>query len=237
MDYKGFISTLIERSEEILMSDNDDSLDVTRLLLVLNTGFSLVRDRINYWDNADDLKLRSANLKKEVRKACKSDLSKPIKIDGKPFFEEFRACNDWAYLRVCKEEVFDKSLSAKKIGQYLAKAELSSPNDLTLDHVMRALRNSFAHGGVMPMSTEQSEQLGIKPLNFIPSRGKHIDRVYFVSDWTETVPLECGHEKHEKVGWVIMEFGLKALGAFWSDWKELILISREEGLNKLDQAA
>ena len=90
LEYNGFISTLIERSEQLLLSDQADDLNVTRLLLVLNTGFVSVLDRIRGWDNSDDGRLRTSNLKKEVKKACDRKFVDPIKVREEVFFESFQ---------------------------------------------------------------------------------------------------------------------------------------------------
>lgn len=71
MEYNGFISTLIDRSEQLLPLDRPDELDVTRLLRFWNTGFALVRDRIRYWDDAEDRRLRGSNPWKDVQKRLK----------------------------------------------------------------------------------------------------------------------------------------------------------------------
>lgn len=228
MEYNGFISTLIERSEQLLLSDQADDLNVTRLLLVLNTGFALVRDRIRYWDDTDDRRLRASNPWKEIQKACKGNLGKPITVNGQVFFEEFRASGDWAYFRVPKE-VSSGPLSAHNIVHCLHRDQEIHVDDLKLDAVMWALRNSFAHGGVLPMSPAQAGQRH-------KSTGTHlhdtrqIDRVYFASKWT-------GDSIQDDFGWIVMEFGVDALRAFWEDWKALILVPGRQALDQLDRAA
>jgi len=155
MEYNGFISTLIERSEQLLFSDQIDDLNVTRLLLVLNTGFALVRDRIRYWEDADDRRMRALNPWKELRTACGGKLSNPIAINGQIFFDGFRISNDWTYHRLPKGGS-GKQLSAHNIVEHLGTGEHIKADDLKLDAVIWALRNSFAHGGVLPMSHSQA---------------------------------------------------------------------------------
>ena len=232
MEYNGFISTLIERSERLLMPGAHDDLDVTRYLLVMNTGFSLVRDRIRYWDDSDDRRVKMQNPWKKVQKACKSKLANPVTVDEEQFFEKFRTCNDWVYLRVLKEHQ-KGALSGHNVVSSLENAEEIPIEDLKLDAVMWALRNSFAHGGILPMSPWQAGQRRCKsdPVRLgRASEPSQIDRVYFVSNWT-------GDSIQDVRGWIVMEFGLDALGAFWHDWRALLLASGHQALDKLDRAA
>ncbi|WP_143710477.1 hypothetical protein [Tabrizicola sp. TH137] len=228
MEYHGFISTLIDRSEKLLPLDRPDELDVTRLLLVLNTGFALVRDRIRYWNDANDGRLRGASPWKDVQKACKSRLDKPISLNGQVFFDDFRTSRDWTYLRVSREAASGQ-LSAYNVVQCLRKAEEIPSDGLKLDAVMWAMRNSFAHGGILPMSPSQAGQR-IRPSANQLHDARHIDRVYFVSKWT-------GDSIQDDLGWIVMEFGLTALRTFWEDWKALILVPGLDALDQLDRVA
>ena len=235
MEYNGFISTLIDRSERLLLSDQPDELDVTRLLLVLNTGFALVRNRIRYWDDSGDGRLRGSSPWKDVQKVCKSNLGKPISMNGQAFFDNFRTSRDWAYFRVSRDGI-PGSLSARNVVMCLREEEAIPIHSLKLDAVMWALRNSFAHGGVLPMSPAQAGQRH-RPSGLHVHDDQHIDRVFFVSKGTKQIEQPCGHETQEHVGWIVMEFGLKALQAFWNDWRALILVPGVEALKRLDQVA
>ena len=209
-----------------------DELNVTRHLLVMNTGFALVRDRIRYWDDSDDKGVRTQNPWKKVRKACKSKLAKPVIVEKEQFFEKFRTCNDWVYLRVLKEHQRG-ALSGHNVVRSLENAEETPIEDLKLDAVMWALRNSFAHGGILPMSPSQAGQRRCKSDTVRLSRASEpnqIDRVYFVSNWT-------GDSIQDLRGWIVMEFGLDALDAFWNDWRALLLASGQQALHQLDRAA
>lgn len=229
LEYNGFISTLIERSEQLLLSDQADDLNVTRLLLVLNTGFALVRDRIRYWDDADDQRLRASNPWNDIKTACKHKLSKPISVNGKIFFEQFRTCGDWAYFSVPKE-VSSGPLSAHNIVKCLHQEHEIQADKLKLDAIIWALRNSFAHGGVLPMSTYQAASERHRSTGVRLHDAHQIDRVYFASKWT-------GGTIQDDLGWIVMEFGVVALRAFWEDWKELVLVSGRQAIAQLDQAA
>ena len=150
MQYNGFISTLIERSEHLVLSDPQDDLNVTRSLLLLSAGFTLVRDRISSPDNTGDRGLRSTDLKRDFKKASASGLIAPIKVEGREFFEDFRTCGDWVYVTLDKE--VSERPSAHNIGTCIFKGEVAEHDTLKLDHPLRALRNAFAHGSVFPMS-------------------------------------------------------------------------------------
>lgn len=228
MEYNGFISTLIDRSEQLLPLNRPDELDVTRLLLVLNTGFALVRDRIRYWDDTNDGRLRGSSPWKDIQKVCKSRLDKPISMNGRLFFDDFRTSRDWAYLRVSREATRGQ-LSADNVVECIRKTEETPSDRLKLDAVMWAMRNSFAHGGILPMSPSQAGQR-IRPSANQRHDARHIDRVYFVSKWT-------GDSIQDDLGWIVMEFGLDALRAFWEDWKALILLPGRHALDKLDRVA
>ena len=228
MEYNGFISTLIERSEQLLFSDQIDGLNVTRLLLVLNTGFALVRDRIRYWEDADDRRMRAVNPWKELKTASGGRLSNPIAINGQIFFDGFRTSKDWTYHRLPKSGSA-KQLSAHNIVERIDTGAEIKADELKLDAVIWALRNSFAHGGVLPMSHSQAgPRRGSTGTSLYDTR--EIDRVYFVSKW-------MGATEKDELGWIVMEFGVKALQAFWDDWKALILVPGQSALNQLDRVA
>lgn len=209
-----------------------DDLNVTRYLLVMNTGFALVRDRIRYWDDTDDKRVRAKDPWEKVKNACKRKLANPVIVDEERFFENFQTCNDWVYLQVPKEHLKGR-LSGQNVVRSLENAEVKRVEDLKLDAVMRALRNSFAHGGILPMSMSQAGRRHCQPSSFgsiLASEKTQIDRVYFVSKWT-------GDSIQDVRGWIVMEFGLKALEAFWNDWRALLLASGPIALHQLDQAA
>ncbi len=219
MNYDGFISTLIKRSEQLLMRGSHDDLSVTRRLLLMNTGFALVHDRIRFWDDSD-------RLWKKVKGARKKKLKNSVTVDGQEFFEQFRTCEDWDYFKIETKDSSGK-LTAHNVGRVLKGEEPRPRDEITLDSVWRALRNSFAHGGILPMSWGQADEIGIETEKRQTGCRDEIDRVYFVSKWTS--------EDNKQLGWKIIEFGLPALDAFWHDWCELLLAS--EQLDQLDQAA
>lgn len=232
MEYNGFISTLIDRSEMLLMPGEHDDLNVTRLLLVMNTGFALVRDRMRYWDDTGDNRLSTPNPWKWVQKACKSKLGKPVTVEQKQFFEDFRTSRDWVFLRVPKE-CQHGALSGQNVVQSLKHAEEIPIDELKLDAVIWALRNAFAHGGILPMSPSQAGSRLCKSSRIRRSRASEpnqIDRVYFISYWT-------GNSAQDVRGWIVMEFGLDALHAFWNDWRTLLLNSGHQALHQLDRVA
>lgn len=228
MEYKGFISTLIERSEMLLPLDRRDDLNVTTLLLLLNTGFALVRDRIQHWDNTDDSRIRVSDPWRRIRNACKTRLGKPITMNGRVFFDDFRTSQDWAYLRVPKE-ASKGPLSAHNVVKCLGSADEYPSDRLELEELMRALRNSFAHGGVLPMSSSQAGPRQKRVGTYLHD-ARQIDRVYFVSKW-------IGDSIQDDRGWIVMEFGLDALWAFWQDWKALILVPGQHALDELERVA
>lgn len=227
MEYDGFISTIIERSEKLLPIKANDDLQVTSMLIFLNTGFALVWDRIIYWDD-EDAKLRSRNPWDKFTKARKkSTFETPIISFGETIFERFRTCDDFTYFKIPKDDKGGK-LSAQNIVRSLEGVPPKSNDSRTLDHIMRAMRNSFAHGGILPMSPLQAgDRHHSRALSRIP-RDDKIDRVYFVSEWKDG---------SVKKGWIVMEFGLDALRFFWDDWKALLLLPGEKAMRELDKVA
>lgn len=232
MEYDGFISTIIERSEKLLPINANDDLQVTSMLILLNTGFALVWDRIIYWDDddaklrSDDAKLRSHNRWGGFKNKCKKPLKAPVNWRGEMIFESFRTRDDFTYFKIPNDDKGGK-LSAHNIVRSLEKAKPESNDSRTLGHIMRAMRNSFAHGGILPMSPLQA---GDRHHSSVPSRipRDKIDRVYFVSEWKDD---------GVKKGWIVMEFGLDALRFFWDDWKALLLLPGEKAMRELDKVA
>ncbi len=149
-------------------------------------------------------------------------------MNGQMFFNDFRISRDWAYLRVSREATRGQ-LSAHNVVECLREAEKIPSDGLKLDAVMWAMRNSFAHGGILPMSPSQAGQR-ISPSTNQLHDTRHIDRVYFVSKWT-------GDSTQDDLGWIVMEFGLAALRTFWEDWKALILVPGRNALDQLDRVA
>lgn len=236
MQYDGFISTIIERSEQLLPVDAKDDLQVTRMLLLLNTGFALVWDRMRYWEDHDDVRLRRRNPWSAFKKARERKFATPVTLQGETIFESFRTRGDFSYFRVPKS-VPVKTLSREVVLQSLQSAEEVPHETRTLDHIMRAMRNSFAHGGILPMSPNEAEgrpRSGVP----LPLHRDRIDRVYFVSKWTDDRVIESTGEKFpDHRGWIMMEFGLDALQFFWDDWKALLLLPGERAMLKLDKVA
>lgn len=228
MKYDGFISTIIDRSEQLLPVDASEDLQVTRMLLLLNTGFALVWDRMQYWEDHDDARLRRLNPWSAFKKAREHKFATPVTLQSETIFESFRTCGDFSYFKIPKSDA-EKRLSARNIVRALQGAEKVRHETRTLDHIMRAMRNSFAHGGILPMSPEQA---GDRLQSSVPSplHREKIDRVYFVSKWT-------GDSVRDQRGWIVMEFGLDALQFFWDDWKALLLLSGERAMLELDKVA
>jgi len=46
-----------------------------------------------------------------------------------------------------------------------------------------------------------------------------------------------GATEKDELGWIVMEFGVKALRTFWDDWKAMILVPGPLALNQLDKVA
>jgi hypothetical protein len=232
MEYNGFISTLINRSEDILDPRQDDKFEVTRLLLLLNTAFALVFNRINDFDNSpDDSYMRpiSRNILKNRLLDRRINLEVRTDFNSSIYFENFMEEINWRFIEVRKDLFIRKKVSARDIAALLDHGAEIDRATLTWYRLLSALRNSFAHGGIFPMSPDQA---GYKEISGRGSRiflkPNDIDRVYFVSRLTDG-------DSNSELGKVLIAFGLDSLRDFWEGWRAFL--KAECDLERLDVAA
>jgi len=199
MQYDGFISAVIRRSEDILQPHQNDEFAVTRLLLLLNTAFALVYERIYRYDNSPDLRFRrvpsSENLD-EVR-VCKVESEGGDENFMSLYFDTFVRGADWMFCEITDSR---RNVSVHDIERFLGAGRLIDRSDLVWGRILPALRNSFAHGGIFPMSPEQANFRGLTGTGRTPFiKPNEIDRVYFLSGTSKNCPgwaagIECrGH--------------------------------------------
>ena len=191
-------------------------------------------ERIRWWEDGNDAGLKEIASKSKLRKIGQKKIGRPIQDGGKPYFERFQASNGWSYLELAKEHQ-PLRLSGDNILEVLETAKVRGREDLEFDDFSRALRNSFAHGGVLPKS---SRPTGGRTINSGRAVGdsQEIDRVYFVSKWSVT-SWDNGKEVSVVKGLLILEFSVDALEAFWNDWRDLILGAGSDVLKQIDRVA
>jgi hypothetical protein len=220
VQYEGFIRTIMSRSEMLLDARDGDELNITRLLLLLNTGFALVWERLRYWEEQDPTNDRRRCLGFcDLKASLNANFGQPIDLRGTSpgafVFETFRETGDWAYLTIEPMPV-GRRLSTGKFLDRLRQAHVRPANQVKLKELLTAIRNSFAHGGILPMSRDQASCPRFVKPDF-SSRSGEIDRIYFVSRLT-------GDTSSDVRGLIVVEFGPLALARFWDDWKQLMLV-------------
>ena len=238
MEYTGFISSLVERSESVLgvnartlnqTSHRDTS--VTRLLLLLNTGFGMVWERIDTVQNHDDPKFKNAYPQEFKKVAKKTKVSECLKIEDRDFFQKTSEDLSWNVYHV-PEYKNPHNISDLIKGLCAQSRFAKTHKKNNYKELFMSLRNSFAHGGVHPLSPRQTcdyafiEQQRLQNPKLINEN--NIYKIYFVSKW--------GESKDPK-GHTIIEFSVPALMNFWYDWREIILSNKVINLSNYDNAA
>ena len=214
MEYgKDFVSVLMDRSEK-LVSLNEQQMYtgqgyfVTRLLLLLNTNFVMTLDRIEKYNSSFQSLANSSKLNKTFNPR-----------NSKEHFKDFVSNKEWSYYQVVGENLdklyidqFSKDMSSRKPDSLPRKK-------IDYYQLFKNIRNALAHGQAYPMSTSEAV---IFPENLNPEiqsmrETKVIDRVYFISKWTEK---EGNINKIKGVNLFVCTN--QALFDFWNGWKALI---------------
>lgn len=237
-EYTGFISSLVERSEKVLGVNSNSSdqtsmrdTSVTRLLLLLNAGFSMVWDRIDTVQNNDDPKFKNAFPETFKTRANNTRLSNNLIIGDINFFQRTSKDLTWHVHRVPNfKNPHDISILVKELSDKSILPKTKKSN--TYKELFISLRNSFAHGGIHPMSPRQTNDIAfierLKLQNPKSAKESEIYKVFFVSKWGEY---------NNAKGHTIIEFPIAALMNFWHDWREVILSNKVINLLEYDNAA
>ena len=94
----GFISSIIDRSDQIL---NRGRYDVTRLLMLLSVGYAMVWERLKFHSN-DTEEYVSDPVKgnKFEKKLEKSTCDGPLRLGSFQYFETFYKSDEWQFYEV-----------------------------------------------------------------------------------------------------------------------------------------
>ena len=210
-EYTGFISSLIERSERVLNIQKNNpprkflrhlekETDVTRLLLILNSGFSMIWERLVSVDGEQIRDSSYMDMEDFKIQIDKNNLSEPLIINKKYFFETIIDDPLW---KIYKYKGFEERHNIYKLIGRIDKIEPIKRAEIPYRSFFTSLRHSFAHGGIHPLSPRQIGD----------GSSSEISKVYFVSKWTK---------KQNPEGFKICEFPVTSLYKFWSDWKKLL---------------
>ena len=223
----GFISSIIDRSDQIL---NRGHYDVTRLLMLLSVGYAMVWERLKFHSNDKEQNISdSVKGNKFEKKLGKSICDGSLRLGSFQYFETFYKSDEWQFYEVLDyqykytiEDLLDALGSAQKIER----------SELKYSTLMRCLRNSLAHGGVHPLSPRQ---LKINTTNEFSSfklgigSPEKIDKIVFVSKKID--------EQDAPIGFQIIIMSVNAAYDFWQDWRALLITNEYFDYAELDNAA
>lgn len=224
--YSGFIGDLVERTQKLLKSNRsvEDKLEVTRHIILLTVGFSLAYERLKFLKSDDLLGTEKLRQKLGTDQHGRIDFSN---VD-KDHFSDFFACAGWKLFRLerkpppgedpNKMEAIAIRYEINDIITELVAATPIEPEQVIIQEMFEIIRNSFAHGGVHPISRGQIDD---------SQRGRdndNISQVYLVSKWKEEIPKSKGKGiKYGFIGLNVLELRPGDLSAFWDDWRKLVL--------------
>lgn len=226
----GFITSIIERSEKILI---DERYDVTRLLLLLSFGFGMVFERLKFQDAPLEASIPHHVLHRKFEdKLGNSFCDRSLSLNNGAYFEHFCKSDEWEFRRV---RYHKRRYDIKDLLEPINSGEKVEKLDLKYSELMRCLRNSLAHGGIHPLSPRQSCRLHVLPPFSFKKLGtgsnENIDKVIFVSKWKEK---DEDTSKEITMGFNTIIFSVEALHLFWKDWRNLLY---KNNYSELDNAA
>ena len=225
----GFISCIINRGDHIL---DKKRYNVTRLLMLLNCGFAMVWERMKFQELDDEEDLSNeAKIRKfrEKFSNCKCDVS--LNIKDKLFFTNFSKNPDWNYIEIKLNEQ-KRRYDINEVLLAMNEGEVIKRSNLKYSQLIRSLRNSLGHGGIHPLSPQQSSNFKMKTFSekrLHEHSRETIDKVFFVS--------KTGKETaHNSKGLTIIVMSVDAVHLFWEDWRDLLLKNEVFSYLDLDNA-
>lgn len=223
----GFISSIIDRSDQIL---NRGRYDVTRLLMLLSVGYAMIWERLKFHSN-DTEEYVSDPVKgnKFEKKLEKSTCDGPLRLGSFQYFETFYKSDEWQFYEVSG---YRYKYAIEDLLDALWTAQTIERSELKYSTLMRCLRNSLAHGGVHPLSPRQfrldpSRKFTIYKLGL--GSPEAIDKIVFVSKKKD--------KQNVNVGFQIVVMSVNAAHEFWQDWRALLIKNEYFDYTGLDNAA
>ena len=223
----GFISSIIDRSDQIL---NRGHYDVTRLLMLLSVGYAMVWERLKFHSNDKEQNVSdSVKGNKFEKKLGKSICDGPLRLRSFQYFETFCKSDEWKFYEVLD---YQYKYAIEDLLDALGSEQIIERSELKYSTLMRCLRNSLAHGGVHPLSPRQSKsnifdeftsfKLGV-------GSSEKINKIVFVAKKTD--------HQNNAIGFQIIVMSVNAAYDFWQDWRALLVKNEYFDYAGLDNAA
>lgn len=233
VEYVGFISDVINRSETILKVGRDKNYDATALLMLMISGFALPYERLSNWGETDP-GLHPENTLNRIKKLAKKITAESA---DDPLREHFSRTNlsKWRRYVLRKDGVSPKDFRREALPRIVDKS-LEHDRNWSVKDLMRMMRNALAHGGIHPLSPRQVRSCcnsDASESRVISQVDDKIDRIFLVSrvDTKEDDPKK-------DIGINIIDVSLPELKNFWYDWKSILLDQiGDEGVATLARAA
>ena len=223
----GFISSIIDRSDQIL---NRRHYDITRLLMLLSVGYAMVWERLKFHSNDKEQNVSdSVKGNKFEKKLGKSNCDGPLKLGSFQYFETFCKSDEWKFYEVLD---YQYKYAIEDLLDALGSEQVIKRSELKYSTLMRCLRNSLAHGGVHPLSPRQfslntsdeftSFKLGV-------GSPENINKIVFVAKKTD--------QQNTAIGFQIIVMSVNSAYDFWQDWRALLIKNEYFDYAGLDNAA
>ena len=223
----GFISSIIERSDQILRRNQ---YDVTRLLLLLSVGYGMVLERLKFHSSDTEQNVSNSVVhSKFEKKLSKYTCEKNLTLGSQDYFENFIDNEEWHMFSIAG---YTRKYSIDELWSSLDACQKINRSELKFSTLFSCVRNSLAHGGVHPLSPRQSNSH--LSSRFVPiSRGvgsqEKIDKIIFVSKNTDA--------ENNAIGFIVMVMSVEAAHSFWQDWRSLLMKNEYFDYLDLDNVA
>lgn len=234
VEYVGFISDVINRSERILSVGQDKNYDATALLMLMISGFALPYERLSNWKETDP-GLHPENTLNRIKKLAEKITAESA---DDPLREHFSRTNlsTWRRYVLMKDGVLPKDFRSEALPRIVDKS-LEDDRNWSVKDLMRMMRNALAHGGIHPLSPRQVRSCGNSDASdsrVVSGADDQIDRIFLVSK----VDRKKDDPEKKDIGIYIIDVPLPELKNFWYDWKSILLDQiGDEGVATLARAA
>ena len=223
----GFISSIIDRSDQIL---NRGHYDVTRLLMLLSVGYAMVWERLKFHSNDKEQHVSDPVKGNKFEKNLgKSMCDGPLRLGSFQYFKTFYKSDEWQFYEVLD---YQYKYAIEDLLDALGSAQITERSELKYSTLMRCLRNSLAHGGVHPLSPRQFRSNPSSKFNIFKlglGSPEVIDKIVFVAKKTD--------KQNVPIGFQIIVMSVNATHDFWQDWRALLIKNEYFDYAGLDDAA